>query len=166
MSPMIHIIEATQDQLPVIQKLAYRIWPTAFKGILTNEQISYMLDWMYSLPALEEQFDHGHHFLLAKAEEQCVGYAAYEIMPSSQEAKLHKVYILPAMQGNGIGKMLISEIIDRMKANNKSILLLNVNRYNKAVNFYTKIGFKIIKEVDNPIGNGFFMNDYVMAMTV
>ena len=163
---MIHIVDVAHDQLPIIQKLAYRIWPAAFKDILSNEQISYMLDWMYSLPALEKQFNQGHQFILAKSEGQCVGYASFEIMPSGSEAKLHKIYILPSMQGSGVGTMLITEIIHRMKANNKSILLLNVNRYNNAVNFYTKIGIKIIKEVDNPIGNEFFMNDYVMAMTV
>lgn len=163
---MIHIIKATQNQLPVIQKLAYRIWPTVFKGILSNEQISYMLDWMYSLPALKEQWNAGHQFLLAKEDNQCVAYASYEIMPSGQETKLHKIYILPYMQGKGIGKLLMSEIISRMKERNKNILLLNVNRYNPAVDFYKKIGFSIISEEDNAIGHGFFMNDYVMAMTV
>ncbi len=29
-----------------------------------------------------------------------------------------------------------------------------------------KLGFKIIKEVDNPIGEGYYMNDYVMALTI
>lgn len=163
---MVHIIEATKDQLPVVQKMACRIWPTAFKDILAHAQISYMLDWMYSVQALEEQFDQGHQFLLVKREDQCVGYAAYEMISSIPETTLHKIYILPAAQGGGLGKMLISEIISRMKAHGKSILWLNVNRYNSAVNFYKKLGFKIIKEVDNPIGKGFFMNDYVMAMTV
>ncbi len=49
-----------------------------------------------------------------------------------------------------------------MNANNVKMVELNVNRQNKAVDFYKNIGFKIIKEVDIPIGEGYFMNDYVM----
>ena len=41
-------------------------------------------------------------------------------------------------------------------------LLLNVNRQNKAKFFYEKLGFTVIKEEDIDIGNGYFMNDYVM----
>jgi hypothetical protein len=41
-------------------------------------------------------------------------------------------------------------------------LRLNVNRYNKAKFFYEKLGFKIIGSEDVDIGNGFYMNDFVM----
>jgi ribosomal protein S18 acetylase RimI-like enzyme len=44
-------------------------------------------------------------------------------------------------------------------------LELNVNRQNTAIGFYKKLGFKIIAEEDIPIGNGFFMNDYVMQIS-
>jgi len=39
-----------------------------------------------------------------------------------------------------------------------------VNRQNNAKNFYEKLGFVVIKEEDIDIGNGYFMNDYVMEM--
>lgn len=163
---MIVIDNVTRDQLPIVQKMAYRIWPDTFKNVLTNEQIDYMLGWMYSIPALQKQFDKGHQFILAMVDGQCAGYAAYEIKGSKNEAKLHKIYILPAMQGRGIGKILINEVVNRVKQKGTSILFLNVNRYNPAINFYEKLGFKIVGSEDNPIGNDFFMNDYVMAMTV
>jgi ribosomal protein S18 acetylase RimI-like enzyme len=41
-----------------------------------------------------------------------------------------------------------------------------VNRENKAIGFYNKLGFTIIAEEDIPIGNGFFMNDYVMQISL
>jgi ribosomal protein S18 acetylase RimI-like enzyme len=161
---MITIEDATREQLPVVQKLAYRIWPGTFNGILSDAQISYMLDRMYSASALEEQCRSGHQFILAKADDRYVGYAAFEMLPSDEEVKLHKIYVLPAMQGRGVGKALISEIAGRMALSGRHILLLNVNRYNRAVSFYEKIGFKIIGEEDNAIGKGFFMNDYVMKL--
>ena len=41
-------------------------------------------------------------------------------------------------------------------------LQLNVNRNNKAKEFYERQGFAVIKEEDIDIGNGYLMNDYVM----
>jgi ribosomal protein S18 acetylase RimI-like enzyme len=41
---------------------------------------------------------------------------------------------------------------------------VNVNRHNKALHFYEKYGFKIIREEDIDIGEGYFMNDYVMEL--
>ena len=43
---------------------------------------------------------------------------------------------------------------------------LNVNRYNQAILFYQVQGFKIKEAVDISIGNGFFMNDYIMSKTL
>lgn len=158
------VLEEIDDaQLPVIQKMAYRIWPVVFKDILTEAQVSYMLDWMYSIPALQEQRGKGHRFILAKTDDRCTGYASYEAPPAGGEARLHKIYVLPCSQGSGIGKMLLGEVADRARESGCRVLSLNVNRYNKAIHFYEKLGFRIVKEEDNAIGNGFFMNDYVMA---
>jgi hypothetical protein len=37
-----------------------------------------------------------------------------------------------------------------------------VNRYNNAKTFYEKLGFAEIDFINLDIGNGYFMNDYVM----
>ena len=43
---------------------------------------------------------------------------------------------------------------------------LNVNRYNKAVDFYRHIGIQVIHEEDYPIGNGFYKTDYIMGLDI
>jgi predicted lactoylglutathione lyase len=43
---------------------------------------------------------------------------------------------------------------------------LNVNRFNKAIQFYRKIGFEITDTVDIAIGNGYFMEDYIMEINL
>ena len=45
-------------------------------------------------------------------------------------------------------------------------LFLNVNRFNKAIQFYTKMGFIITDTVDVAIGNGYFMEDYIMEINL
>ena len=42
----------------------------------------------------------------------------------------------------------------------------NVNRNNKAVGFYEHMGMKKSREGDFPIGNGYYMNDYIMQLKI
>ena len=76
--------------------------------------------------------------------------------------KLHKIYILPIHQGRGTGKFVIDQIINDIMPNGATALQLNVNRNNTAKDFYQKIGFEILRTEDVDIGNGYFMNDYIM----
>lgn len=41
---------------------------------------------------------------------------------------------------------------------------LNVNRKNPALSFYRHMGMTIASSGDFDIGNGYFMNDYIMAI--
>lgn len=157
------IIQATKEQLPIIQELAYKIWPDAYSEILAEAQLDYMLENFYAISALEEQFDAGHVFLLAEEKGEYLGFAAYEInCRATSKTKLHKIYILPSTQGTGLGKMLLKEVENYAREAKNTHLFLNVNRYNKAQNFYEKQEFKIISEEVIPIGNDYVMDDYVM----
>jgi ribosomal protein S18 acetylase RimI-like enzyme len=73
--------------------------------------------------------------------------------------------VLPAAQGTGAGKALLNQAIEVAKAAGSSSIFLQVNKLNTAYTFYLKHGF--IKEVEFKfdIGNGFFMDDYVMRLT-
>ena len=56
---------------------------------------------------------------------------------------------------------MIEEVSKRVLDAGKHILELNVQRHNKAKNFYEKMGFSVAYEEDIPIGP-YWMNDYVM----
>ena len=43
---------------------------------------------------------------------------------------------------------------------------LNVNRNNPALGFYEHMGMKKVREGDFPIGNGYYMNDYIMGLDI
>ena len=47
-----------------------------------------------------------------------------------------------------------------------ALLELNVNRNNSAVGFYQHLGLKILRQGDFHIGNGFYMNDYIMGIDI
>jgi ribosomal protein S18 acetylase RimI-like enzyme len=163
---MIKIIEATEADIPLIITISQKTWPVAYASILSPEQMRFMLDTIYSAKALEEVMrDQSQRFLLLKDNSKFQGFASFG--PRNEEPgifKLHKIYILPHNQGKGYGRMLIDEVKRQLLNQGVKTLDLNVNRYNPAKDFYEKLGFKIIREEDIPIGQ-YWMNDYVMRLT-
>ncbi|UYQ92868.1 GNAT family N-acetyltransferase [Chitinophaga horti] len=163
---MINIYQTNETGIPFIQHIANNTWPDTFGNILSTEQISYMLFMMYDHQALLKQMKElGHVFLLAKFNNETVGFASYELNYKGEpNIKLHKIYILPEMHGKKIGQHLVNEVAGIGRAAGQTGLLLNVNRHNNAVGFYERVGFSVIGEEDIDIGNGFFMNDVIMRM--
>lgn len=152
---------ATLFDIPLIRELAHRIWWSHYPGIITDEQITYMLDLIYSEQALERQMtEEGQQFWLAEANGTAIGYLSV----SRQEEGvyfLHKFYLDTACRGKGLGTLAFHALQDQYP--DLQELRLTVNRQNfKSVNFYFKVGFVIEKCVDTPIGRGFVMDDFQM----
>ena len=144
-----------------------------------------MLDWMYSDVSLAEQFEKGHQFYIAGIHKgdgpvDEVGFcsvskegiekseAVLVDEPKNLKAtahKLNKLYVLPSAHGNGSGKALLNKAIEVSKAEGSSSLFLQVNRHNNAYTFYVKNGFIKEQEFKLDIGNGFYMDDYIMRLT-
>jgi ribosomal protein S18 acetylase RimI-like enzyme len=167
---MYFIRKATLEDVEIIREIAEKTWWVAYSLILEKEQISYMLGDIYSKEKITSQLKNNTQTYLllieptrpAGGDDKPVAFAAYS--PREEDAqiyKLHKLYCLPETQGKGYGKILINEVINKTLEAGKHTLDLNVNRHNKAKNFYEKMGFQVAYEEDIPIGE-FWMNDYVM----
>lgn len=155
------IRKATSKDISSIQHIVKISWPVTYGEILSSEQIIYMLDLFYSTEALERQMENGHCFFMLIENDAALGFIDVEKV-SDTRSKLHKIYLLPDCQGRGYGNALIQYAAGAAANNNSSVLQLNVNRFNMAINFYKRHGFSIVDEVDISIGNNYFMNDYVM----
>lgn len=165
---MVHLRLLAKEELILIQRIAHQTWPSTFAGILSSEQISYMLNWMYALPMLESQVEQGHEFLVAEEEGKAIGFAGFELNHlASRMSKLHKLYLLPSSQGKGVGKALLLEVAKRARVSGQKSLVLNVNKYNKkAIDFYRALGFVTIRQEVNDIGQGYVMDDDVMELSL
>ena len=159
------IKEATTNDISAIQNLAEITWENTY-NFLPNGQIEYMLELMYSNTSLQEQMNSGHQFYVAIVDENIVGFASVSKEKDDNIFKLNKLYVLPTKQKSGAGKALLQSVIAYAKENNAFELQLQVNRNNNAKDFYLKQGFTILYEADFEIGNGYFMNDYVMQLKI
>ena len=149
-----------------IQKIAYETWPNAFGQVITKEQISYMLQLIYSEESLKKQIlEKGHNFILAENDKQSLGFTSYEINYNSEhQLMIHKLYILPITQGLGIGTKFLNLISEIAQLNNNKQLRLKVYFENtKAIGFYEKYGFKKIGTETTDIGNNYNILDDIMV---
>ena len=142
-------------------------WQKKYGGqhiqILSKEQIRFMLDLFYAKDKLRQQIETGEQTFLILSENQIpVAFAAFADAPENQEISiLEKIYCLPETQGKGYGKLLINTVETKAREAGKKILQLYVHRENKAKNFYEKMNFKMVKEVDRPLGK-YLLTDFVM----
>lgn len=157
------IREAGVSDIQLIRELCEQVWPATYAPILSNEQLSYMMEWMYSPASLQKQIEEGCRFLLLHHKDKPVGYASYQEV-REHHYKLHKLYLLPAIQGKGAGRFFLSHIHAQIKEEKGQSIELQVNRQNKARYFYESMGYEIKEEADIAVGNGYYMNDYIMAI--
>ncbi len=164
---MIEIEQIRPAQVDVIRELAEQTWPHTFGEILSKEQIRYMLDWMYDIGTLRDQVQSGHLFYVIKEYGVPKGFVGLEPnYPDADYLRIHKFYLLPEVQGKGLGRVLLNHTIDLAFDLELKRLHLNVNRYNKAIEFYKHVGFDIIGEEDIDIGKGYLMEDYIMELVL
>ncbi len=155
---------ATLQDRALIRSISERTWPSTYGHIISQEQIDFMLDWMYSDASLEEQIKKGHQFYIANLNGTDIGFCSVSA-DENNTYKLNKLYVLPTAHGTGSGKALLLKAIEVAKAEDASSIYLQVNKHNNAYSFYLKNGFIKETEFKFDIGNGFFMDDYVMRLT-
>jgi len=160
---MYTIRQATLNDVETIRLIADETWWHTYGPILEKEQVSFMLNEIYSVDKITAQIKNDTQtYLLLIEDEKPVAFAGYSPRDEDSEIyKLHKLYCLPQTQGKGYGKILINEVAAKTIEAGKHTLDLNVNRHNRAKTFYEKMGFKVAYEEDIAIGP-YWMNDYVM----
>lgn len=165
---MITIRVANKADIQTIQEIAERTWSISYKGIISPDQIRYMLDLMYNKDKIEDAInDPNQDFWLAEENGVVLGFCGIEHgFPETGITRIHKLYILPATQGSGLGKILLDQVEHEARKHGNDKLHLNVNKRNKASGFYRKNGFTVDYEEVLDIGNGFVMDDFVMVKEI
>ncbi len=158
------ILPATLEHLPAIAALAQVIWTAHYPGIITHEQIMYMLKKMYDSGVLKEELAKGICYDRALIGRAMRGFTSYGPWQGNRQMKLYKLYIHPNFQRRGIGSMLMRHVEQVAKKRGFESIFLTVNRENEpAINAYRKNGFAITDTSLVDIGQGFVMDDFIMT---
>lgn len=165
---MATIRKATLKDCNLIHDLAWEIFPVTYREILTPDQTRFMMEWMYSPDNIAIQIQkQGHvYFILYETDKPC-GYVSVQ-QEEEDLFHLQKIYVLPSHQGEGYGELLFHHAVNYIKEIHPApcAMELNVNRNNPAVNFYKRMGMSVDRKGDFPIGEGFYMNDYIMRIVI
>jgi len=153
------------EQLARIADLAGVIWRACYPGIIASEQIDYMLARMYAPQMLRHEMEfQGIHYDCLLVDCKMVGFASHGPTSEPGVMKLHKLYLLPAWHGRGLGSRLLQHCEQQARAAGAQRLILAVNKCNlKARAAYQRNGFVIISSMVTDISGGFFMDDFIMA---
>ncbi|MEP7205566.1 MAG: GNAT family N-acetyltransferase [Casimicrobiaceae bacterium] len=154
--------------IPAVQRLAEAVWYAHYQGIITTDQIAYMLARGYATDALQGFVDAPDGGIeLAQSAAGLLGFAAWMASDERSAVKLDKLYVDVAHQRAGVGRALIERVVGYARDLGANVVVLNVNKHNtRALAAYRRNGFVVRESAVVDIGGGFVMDDYVMARSV
>lgn len=158
------IRQADIKDISAIRAMAEVVFRDTYKEILSPEQMEYMMEMMYSEESLCRQLEEGVFFIA-----EGLGYASVRPDGTTDNGTpryhLEKLYVMPEARKTGLGKEFFSTVCKWVKSRETTAILeLNVNRHNPSLGFYEHLGMTRARSGDFPIGNGYYMNDYIMAI--
>jgi len=157
------LIRLRPSEAPALLDLAERIWRTSYAEIITSEQIDYMLGRGYSAAVIEAELATGIEYWKILDHDQWVGFLAHDPLEAGETTFIHKLYVLPERQREGLGSSALTVLAERAGKSGAACLELRVNRSNaRAIDAYRKNGFETVAELCTEIGSGYVMDDFVM----
>ena len=155
--------KASEKEVALIQYLAERSWRSAYREILSAEQIDYMLAEMYSESELINQLQTlEYQYYIIIFEGNAVGFMGFELHYEPLTTKLHRIYLLKESTGSGYGKGALDFLKQFASQSDDRRIILTVNKRNPAKFFYENQGFKVYDEAVFDIGNHYVMDDFLM----
>ena len=167
MTKSVRLRDVEAGDLPALSALLGRTWHATYDGIYGPEQVAEMTNSLHSPAALQRYLASPCcRFVLAEVDGAIAGCACMSQSPGQDElAQLHMIYVLPEMQGRGLGKKLLDVLMARLPE--LSLVSLEVDPQNKpAIAFYTAQGFVTVGTVCDCAGAGYDIPANVMELTI
>jgi ribosomal protein S18 acetylase RimI-like enzyme len=155
----------TADEIDRLICLIREIWPEVFIPIIGKEQVDYMLVHYQGKDVITAEIEKGARYFFIRDSSREIGYFAYSL--EEDHLAVSKVYLKKEFRGLGLSSAVFSYFEEIARNEKKEKILLHVNRNNeRAVQVYLHRGFEIVKTVDIPLGDRFFLNDYWMEKKI
>lgn len=138
------------ENIKLLQEICTAAYTKNFAHHWNENGLDLYLENQFNLQRLKADLENPKlDYYFIKVEDQPIGFikvnlevpfAEYSAM---EVTELEKMYVLPKMKGQGIGKKALSNIIEIMRAIGKKVFFLCVIDTNiSAIKFYEKVGFQ------------------------
>lgn len=181
-------VEPVHD-LDALAGMAHDIWFEYWPALIGADQTAYMVERFQSKDAIARDIaEHGYeyYFVIDEAGKTVgyVGIAPERFLddmenPRAKEhgeaiAALHanrlfisKIYLYAEERGKHYSSQILAWLRDYARKLGLTGMYLTVNKGNElGIRAYEGNGFDIIESIEADIGNGFVMDDYIMACAV
>jgi diamine N-acetyltransferase len=161
---------ATPGDVPALSELAKRTWFDAFGHTVGADDAAAELELGRSAERFAEAV-RTRAILVAEMDGELVGYAELgdvdirevDVRPGDQE--IHRLYVETALQGRGIGGVLMGEALRHPRVAGATRVFLQVWEENeRAVRLYERLGFRTVGKTAFSIGSGEVVEDLVMVL--
>lgn len=157
----VHFHKVNEKNIHLLNPLAKEIWNDAYKEVLSQDQIDYMLEMMYNVDKVNEGIANGEIWEIVKVDNVPSGYLHYKF-DENNTVFLSKIYIKTNDKTKGVGQAMMNHVIEYANDVKANAVQLTVNKENaRAIRFYEKNGFKNIESKTFDIGSGYVMDDYI-----
>ena len=160
----VKLIAEDEKAIASMSEMAVEIVREHFDPLIGKQQNDYMISLFQTPEAIHRQLKEGYRYYFVKEAGENIGFLAF--YPKKDNLCLSKFYLYRKERRKGYAKKMLSFVEEECVREGLQAVELNVNRHNEAVQVYRKLGFDIVRQEKNDIGNGFFMDDFVMCKTV
>ncbi|PZV40195.1 GNAT family N-acetyltransferase [Mesorhizobium kowhaii] len=132
---------ASERDLIAVRALLVETWHATYDAIYGAAKVTEITDDWHSIASLRSRLTKPvSEFLVADDGKRIGGMALAECVDSGKLVVLKQLYVLPSLQGRGIGGMLLDEIIESFPE--ARAVRLEVEEQNtRAIAFYEANGF-------------------------
>lgn len=151
-----------------IAALARDVWYATYPGIISLEQIEYMLSERYTPEVIRREIEAGTAGWDQVLENGApVAFVSYFPAETAGDLKVDKLYVAVDGQRKGYGGMLLDHVAKVGRTRGFRSLILAANKRNEqAISAYRKHGFRVRAAVTKDIGGGFVMDDFIMERAI
>lgn len=154
------------SEILITSVLAKEVFEEFYTAIIGQAQVEYMVNKFQSRGAILNQIKNNLIYYNIFLENSPIGYIAIKINEPKEKLFLSKLYLLDKYRKKGLSKYIFNFIEKIAKDNKLSSIWLHVNKNNPSIEIYKKYGYVITDSVKDDIGNGFFMDDYIMELKI
>jgi ribosomal protein S18 acetylase RimI-like enzyme len=165
MCEFISVKLSDEENIQALSKLAAAVVKEHYDPIIGAEQNDYMIERFQSVEALKNQIENGHSLFIISNDGKYIGYVAF--YPKKGKLYLDKFYIQKDERKNGYGRKAMDFVKKSAVDMGYDAVFLNVNKYNtNSIEIYKHFGFEVVRAEKNPIGCGYYMDDFVLEIKI